>query len=310
MIALAIHGGAGTLPPSAMDGPAEHAHRAGLARALAAGYAVLAAGGPALDAVVAAIHVLEDDPLFNAGHGAVLTADGTVEHDACLMNGADRRTGAVAGICGPRHPIDAARAVMEHSPHVLMAGRGAEAWLQGRVLFEPPAYFITERRQRALAAVLADRDGPVDDADRHGTVGAVARDARGGLAAGTSTGGMTGKLAGRIGDCPIAGAGTWADGTVAVSCTGHGESFIRAGAGLAISMHMRLGGMTLGEATSMVLADVTELGGDGGLVAIDAAGHVRLPFTSRGMYRGRVGPDGVCMTGIYHDPLAPTPAPA
>ena len=310
MIALALHGGAGTLPPSAMDGPAEHAHRAGLARALAAGHAVLAAGGAAMDAVVAAIHVLEDDPLFNAGHGAVLTADGTIEHDACLMNGTDRRTGAVAGICGPRHPIDAARAVMEQSPHVLMAGRGAEAWLQGRVPFESPASFITERRQQALAAVLAAQGGPLDDADRHGTVGAVARDAHGGLAAGTSTGGITGKLAGRIGDTPLAGAGTWADGTVAVSCTGHGESFIRAGAGLTISMLMRLGGMTLGEASSAVLADITELGGDGGLVAIDAAGHVRLPFTSRGMYRGRVGPDGICMTGIYHDPLAPTPAPA
>ena len=314
MIGLAIHGGAGTLPPSAMDGPAEHAHRAGLARALAAGYRVLAAGGPALDAVVAAIHELEDDPLFNAGIGAVLTADGTIEHDACLMNGADRRTGAVAGICGPRHPIDAARAVMEHSPNVLLAGRGAEAWLHNRVPFEPPAYFITERRQHALAAVLSAQastgGGPIDDADRHGTVGAVARDARGGLAAGTSTGGMTGKLAGRIGDAPIAGAGTWADGTVAISCTGHGESFIRAGGAQAIAMHMRLGGLTLAEAASVVLADITELGGDGGLVAIDATGRVKLPFTSRGMYRGRIGPDGVCMTGIYHDPLAPTPPPA
>ncbi len=303
---LAIHGGAGTLPPSAMDPATERAHRAGLARALAAGHRVLAGDGSALDAVSAAIHVLEDDPLFNAGHGAVLTADGAIEHDACLMDGPTRRTGAVAGICGPAHPIDAARAVMEHSPHVLLAGRGAEAWLQGRVPFLQPDAFVTERRRQALATVLAARGGPLDDADRHGTVGAVALDRAGHLAAGTSTGGMTGKLPGRIGDCPIAGAGTWADQTVAVSATGHGESFIRAGAAHAIAMHMR-SGLSLAAATDLVLADVTALGGDGGLIAIDAAGNVVLPFTSRGMYRGQAGPDGVCMTGIYAGPLAPTP---
>ena len=289
-----------------MDADLEQAHRNGLARALIAGHRVLAAGGPAIDAVCAAIHVLEDDPLFNAGHGAVLTADGKVEHDACIMDGATRRTGAIAGVCGPAHPIDAARAVMEHSPHVLLAGRGAEGWLQGRVPFADPASFVTARRQRALAAVLAARGGPIDDADRHGTVGAVARDAQGVLAAGTSTGGMTGKLAGRIGDTPLAGAGTWADATVAISATGHGESFIRAAAGHAIAMHMRLSGLSLADATDLVLADVTALGGDGGLIAIDAAGHAVLPFTSRGMYRGQVGPDGVCLTGIYRDALAPT----
>lgn len=304
---LAIHGGAGTLPPSAMDPATEQAHRAGLARALAAGHAVLAGDGSAMDAVCAAIHVLEDDPLFNAGHGAVLTAAGEIEHDACVMDGATRQTGAVAGICGPANPIDAARAVMEQSPHVLLAGRGAEAWLAGRVPFLPPQAFVTERRRQALATVLAARGGPLDDADRHGTVGAVARDRSGRLAAGTSTGGMTGKLPGRIGDCPIAGAGTWADHTVAVSATGHGESFIRAGAAHAIAMHMRLSGLSLAAATDLVLADVTALGGDGGLVAIDAAGHIVLPFTSRGMYRGMVRHDGVCMTGIYGSPLAPTP---
>ena len=295
---LAIHGGAGTLPPSAMDPATERAHRDGLTRALLAGHAVLARGGPALDAVMAAIMVLEDNPLFNAGHGAVLTAAGTVEHDACLMDGPTRRIGAVAGVCGPRYPIEAARAVMEHSPHVLLAGRGAEAWLADRVAFEPAAYFITERRRRALDAVLLAAGGPLDDADRHGTVGAVARDQSGRLAAGTSTGGMTGKQAGRIGDTPLAGAGTWADGTVAFSATGHGESFIRAAAGHAVAAHIRAG-LSLAGATALVLADVTALGGDGGLIAIDATGDVALPFTSRGMYRGTVGADGLCRTGIY-----------
>ena len=281
-----------------MDPATEQAHRNGLTRALLAGHAVLAAGGPALDAVIAAVMVLEDDPLFNAGHGAVLTADGTIEHDACVVDGPTRRIGSVAGVCGPHHPIAAARAVLDHSPHVLLAGRGAEAWLADRVPFVPPSYFITERRQRALRSVLAAAGGPVDDADRHGTVGAVALDQSGALAAGTSTGGMTGKLPGRMGDTPIAGAGTWADGTVAFSATGHGESFIRAGAGHAVAAHLRAG-LSLDEATALVLADVAALGGDGGVIAIDAAGHVALPFNTRGMYRGVVDAAGVCRTGIY-----------
>ncbi len=285
-----------------MDAATERAHRDGLSTALRAGYAVLSQGGPALDAVQAAVQALEDDPLFNAGHGAVLTAADTHELDACIMDGLTRRVGAVAGMCGPRSPVAAARAVLEHSAHVLLAGPGAEAWLRGHVPFVDPGYFRTERREAALRAVLAARGRPLDDADRHGTVGAVARDRSGGLAAATSTGGMTGKLPGRIGDTPLPGAGTWADATVAMSATGHGESFIRAAAGHAMSARMRAG-EDLVSAGLAVLADVASLGGDGGLVAVDAAGRVTLPFNSRGMYRGVVGADGVCRTGIYHEGL-------
>ncbi len=285
-----------------MDAALEREHRDGLITALQAGQRVLAAGGPALDAVQAAVQVLEDDPLFNAGHGAVLTAEGTHELDACIMDGATRRVGAVAGICGPRSPILAARAVLEHSKHVLLAGRGAEAWLTDYVEFVEPVYFRTARREQALRAVLAAAGGALDDADRHGTVGAVARDQSGGLAAATSTGGMTGKRPGRIGDSPLPGAGTWADGTVAISATGHGESFIRAAAGHALSARIRTGD-TLEAAALAVLADVGSLGGDGGLVAVDARGEVTLPFTSRGMYRGLVTSGGECRTGIYQGEL-------
>lgn len=299
---LAIHGGAGTLAPDAMDAELDQAHRAGLTTALRAGYRVLAAGGPALDAVTAAVQALENDALFNAGHGAVLTAAGTHEMDACVMDGATRRVGAVAAICGPRSPILAARAVLEHSPHILLAGRGAEDWLRSRVEFVDPSYFRTARREQALQTVLAAAGGALDDADRHGTVGAVARDRSGRLAAATSTGGMTGKRPGRIGDTPLPGAGTWADGTVAISATGHGESFIRAAAGHALSARIQAG-ESLEQAALAVLADVESLGGDGGLVAVDAAGHVTLSFNSRGMYRGMVTADGVCRTGIYHGRL-------
>ncbi len=300
---IAIHGGAGTIRPELLTPELEAATRAGLTAALRAGHAVLARGGPALEAVTAAIMALEDDPLFNAAHGAVFTAAGRMEMDACVMDGATRRVGAVAGVCGPRHPVLAARAVMDHSPHVLMAGAGAEAWLRSQgVAFEDAGYFRTERRWDALQAMLAARGGPVDDADRHGTVGAVARDASGGLAAATSTGGMTGKLPGRIGDTPLPGSGTWADAACAMSATGHGESFIRAAAGYAIAARVRAG-ETLAAAADAVLADVAALGGDGGLVAVDAAGVVAMPFNSRGMYRGMVGVDGVCWTGIYVDAL-------
>ena len=311
MHTLALHGGAGTISPETMTPELERATRAGLVTALAAGHRVLAAGGPALDAVTAAVMALEDDPLFNAGHGAVFTSGGMQEMDACAMDGRTQRVGAVAGICGPRHPIQAARAVMDRSPHVLLAGPGAEAWLREQgVDFADAAYFHTDRRWAALQAVLAARGGPLSDADRHGTVGAVARDASGGLAAATSTGGMTGKRPGRIGDTPLPGTGTWADTACAMSATGHGESFIRAAAGHEISARMRLAGQSLEAATEAVLAAVAAYGGDGGLVAVDAAGHVAMPFNSRGMYRGMVGVDGVCWTGIYGGALAPAPPAA
>ena len=300
MHTLALHGGAGTISPEQLTPELERATHAGLAAALMAGHRVLAAGGPALDAVTASVMSLEDDPLFNAGHGAVFTAAGQQEMDACAMDGPTQRVGAVAGICGPRHPIEAARMVMERSPHVLMAGPGAEAWLRAQgVDFAEAGYFHTDRRWAALQAVLAAQGQAVNDADRHGTVGAVARDAAGGLAAGTSTGGMTGKLPGRIGDSPLPGAGTWADATCAISATGHGESFIRAAVGHQLSARMRWAGEDLQQAADAVLAAVAAFGGDGGLVAVDAAGHVTMPFNSRGMYRGTVGTDGVCWTGIY-----------
>ena len=301
---LVLHGGAGTIPLDRM-GPGEmEAHHAGLRAALQAGHAVLAAGGAALEAVMAAVMALEDDPLFNAGRGAVFTRAGVQEMDAAVMDGATLRVGAVAGIRGPRNPVLAAHAVMEHSPHILLAGDGALAFLRGHgVVFEDDAYFHTTRRWDALQRVLAGPDRVRDDADRHGTVGAVARDAQGRLAAATSTGGMTGKLPGRIGDTPLPGAGTWADGTVAFSATGHGESFIRTAAGHELSARMRLAGEDLEAASDAVMAGLAAVGGDGGFIAVDAAGRLAMPFNSGGMYRGWAGVDGAAHTGVHRDAL-------
>lgn len=306
---LAIHGGAGTISPGSMTPDAEQAHRAGLHRALMAGHAVLAAGGPAVEAVTAAVAALEDDPLFNAGRGAVLTRDGRHEMDAAVMDGATGAVGAVAGICGPRNPVLAARAVMERSPHVLLAGPGALDFLRAQsVTFADPEYFDTARRRDALRAMLAaeaDFNPDLDDADRHGTVGAVALDGAGRLAAATSTGGMTGKLPGRVGDTPLPGAGTWADAACAVSATGHGESFIRIAAGHELSARMRLAREDLDAAAAAVMAALEAAGGTGGLIAVDRAGRVALPFNTRGMYRGTVGADGVARIGLYREPPQP-----
>jgi len=306
---LAIHGGAGTMSPDSMTPDAERAHRAGLHRALMAGHAVLAAGGPAIEAVTAAVAALEDDPLFNAGRGAVLTRDGRHEMDAAVMDGATLAIGAVAGICGPRNPVLAARAVMERSPHVLLAGPGALDFLRAQgVAFADPEYFDTPRRRDALRAMLAaeaEVSPDIDDADRHGTVGAVALDVAGRLAAATSTGGMTGKLPGRVGDTPLPGAGTWADAVCAVSATGHGESFIRVAAGHEVSARMRLAREGLDGATAAAMAALEAVGGTGGLIAVDRAGRVALPFNTRGMYRGVVGADGAARTGLYREKLSP-----
>ena len=306
---LAIHGGAGTISPDSMTPDAERAHRAGLHRALMAGHAVLAAGGPAIEAVTVAVAALEDDPLFNAGRGAVLTRGGQHEMDAAVMDGATLAVGAVAGICGPRNPVLAARAVMERSPHVLLAGPGALDFLRAHgVAFADPEYFDTPRRRDALRAMLAvEAEGSpnIDDADRHGTVGAVALDAAGRLAAATSTGGMTGKLPGRVGDTPLPGAGTWADGVCAVSATGHGESFIRVAAGHEVSARMRLAREDLDGATAAAMAALERVGGTGGLIAVDQAGRVALPFNTRGMYRGVVDADGAARTGLYQGPMQP-----
>jgi beta-aspartyl-peptidase (threonine type) len=282
---LAIHGGAGFSRKSA-PGP----YRAGLARALDAGWTVLARGGSALDAVSVAVGVLEDDPLFNAGRGAVYNAEARHELDASIMDGASLRAGAVAAVSRIRNPVLAARAVMEHSPHVLLAGQGAERFARRHgIAFASQRYFHTEARRQALRRNLKGH---------HGTVGAVARDAAGNLAAATSTGGFTGKLPGRVGDSPIIGAGTWADNTTcAVSGSGHGELFMRTALAHDVAARMRYRGDSLARAARAALAAIARLGGDGGLVAIDRRGNIAMPFNSEGMLRACVKQDGARVIG-------------
>ena len=309
--ALAVHGGAGTLRRGLMDEARGALYHTGLRASLIAGRDILAAGGSALDAVTAAVLVLEDDPLFNAGRGASFTSAGTLEMDAAVMDGRERRAGAVAGICGPRNPVLAARAVMEHTPHVLLAGEGAVAFCRAQGLaFAEREYFYTESRWQALQHILErrqrglpDTDPEEDDALRHGTVGAVARDRDGNLAAATSTGGIAGKLPGRIGDSPIIGAGTYADNaSCAVSATGHGEIFMRFGAAFEIAARMRHRGQPLDAAAREVIEALAEAGGSGGLVAVDRDGALALPFNCAGMYRGHVTGDGIIHSAIYDEP--------
>ena len=299
---LAVHGGAGTIPRDATASLARTAsYHDGLRRALTAGRDVLAADGSALDAVTEAVAVLEDDPLFNAGRGSVFTRVGTQEMDACVMEGADRRAGAVAGVFGPRNPVRAARAVMERSGHVLLIGEGALAFCHEEgVAFREPGYFHSEARWRELQRAL---EHPSGQPPQYGTVGAVARDRRGHLAAATSTGGMTGKAPGRVGDTPIIGAGTYADNaTCAVSATGHGEFFIRHGAAFAIAARLRHAGQTLRQAARTVIDELAAAGGSGGLVAVDRAGALALPFNTVGMYRGFVRKGTAIHTAIYDEP--------
>ncbi|WP_421992749.1 isoaspartyl peptidase/L-asparaginase family protein [Roseococcus sp.] len=286
---LAIHGGAGTISRAELTEETRAAHHAGLRAALEAGGAILAAGGSAEDAVVAAVMSLEDCPLYNAGRGGTFTAAGTIEMDAALMRG-DSKAGAVTGVTRPRNPILAAREVMRATPHVLLAGAAADEFSQSQGLaMEPPEYFQTAHRRAQLEAAKAARVVALDHdiAAKMGTVGAVARDTSGALAAATSTGGMTNKRAGRVGDSPILGAGTWADGAVAVSCTGTGEAFLRCAAAHEISALIRLGGRSVTQAAEEVaLRRVPEAGGQGGLIAVDAAGLAAMPFGTEGMYRG------------------------
>jgi beta-aspartyl-peptidase (threonine type) len=307
---LAVHGGAGTIRRDALSAEQEGAYHAGLRRALEAGRAILAAGGSALDAVTVAVVALEDDRLFNAGSGAVFTAAGTQEMDAAVMDGRERRAGAVAAIFGPKNPVLAARAVMERSPHVLLVGEGAlEFCREHAIPFAGHEYFATASRRRALEQTLARRSRSLignrddDDARRHGTVGAVARDRGGNLAAATSTGGMTGKLPGRVGDSPIIGAGTFADNeTCAVSATGDGEFIIRVGVAHEVAARLRYRGDNLAEAAGAVIAELDRIGGTGGLVAVGQGGDLALPFNCSGMYRGFVKTDGVIHTAIYDEP--------
>ena len=305
---LVIHGGAGVILRQDMPPALEAEYRAKLTEALAAGYAVLDRGGPALDAVVAAIRVMEDSPLFNAGKGAVLNAAGICELDAAIMDGRTLAAGAVAGVHHIRNPISLARDVMEKSGHVMMVGDGAEVFAKklGYTL-EPEEYFITDVRRRQLekarrleaagkpgASVLHERIDPGLASDEYrvnefkfGTVGCAALDQAGNLAAGTSTGGMTNKRYGRVGDSPIIGAGTYANNaTCALSATGYGEYFIRTVVGHDVSAQMEYKGASLADAAAATIAKVGKLGGDGGVIAIDREGHVAMPFNTAGMYRG------------------------
>jgi L-asparaginase / beta-aspartyl-peptidase len=289
MFGLAIHGGAGTLPRAELGGEAEQRYRAGLQEALDAGYAVLAAGGGSVDAVTRAVVLLEDNPLFNAGRGAVFTLDGRNELDASIMDGSNLQAGAVCGLTKLKNPIELARAVMEHSDQVMLAGAGAEEFAQSRGMsFVPQSYFYTPERWQQLERIRGgDSSLSALTISHVGTVGAVALDAHGRLAAATSTGGMTGKRYQRIGDSPIIGAGTYADDRCcAVSATGHGEIFIRAAVAHDICARMRFAGRSLAQAVrEVVLGELVELRGEGGVIAIDTQGNISMEFNSEGMFR-------------------------
>jgi len=298
---IAIHGGAGTLAPEDLTPERAAEFHAALEAALDAGWKTLDAEGSAIDAVEQAVRSLEDCPLFNAGRGAVFNAAGEIELDACIMDGTALRAGAVTGVRTVRNPVSLARAVMDHTRHVVLAGAGAEALAEERG-FErvPPSYFETEARREALQRVQA-AGRSASDQDRHGTVGAVALDWSGNLAAATSTGGLTNKRPGRVGDTPIVGAGTYADNHVAVSCTGDGEVFLRATAAYRISALVEYAGSTATQAAKRTLAMVKRLGGRGGLIVIDRSGTVAMPFISGGMYRGMRRSNSSVRTGIHRD---------
>ena len=303
---LVVHGGAGVMTRGSLSDAEDAAFRSALQAALAAGATVLAAGGGALDAVEASIRVLEDDPLFNAGRGAVFTAEGRNELDAAVMDGADRRAGSVAGVTRTRNPISLARAVLEASPHVLLARDGADIFSveQGLEQVEP-GYFHTAERWRQLQDMKSRGGGvAVFDANlKYGTVGAVARDSAGHVAAGTSTGGLTGKRWGRVGDSPLIGAGTYADDRAgAVSATGSGEYFIRVAAAHEICARVRLRGETIqAAADEVVRGELKSMGGDGGVIVVGADGTMGWSFNTPGMYRGRVAAGTAPMVAIYDD---------
>ena len=300
MTTIAVHGGAGDIPPAELTPEREAAYHAGLERALRAGESILAAGGASLDAVVAAVRVLEDDPLFNAGHGAVIAANGICELDAAVMDGRDLRAGAVTGVRHVRNPVSLARLVMERSPHVMLSGPGAEEFaLEQGMPPVPNRHFVTERRQRELAAALTANAAGFSES-LMGTVGAVALDAQGNLAAATSTGGTTGKRWGRVGDSPLIGAGTYAaNDCCAVSATGHGEYFIRATVAHEIASLMRYAGLDARAAADRVVHEqLRQMGGAGGVIVVGRDGTIALPFNSRGMLRGSIDTQGRLTTAI------------
>ncbi|MXV51778.1 beta-aspartyl-peptidase [Pedobacter sp. HMF7647] len=312
---MVIHGGAGTILKSSMTAEKELAYKQALSSALQAGYDKIKSGKPALDAVEAAIRIMEDSPLFNAGKGAVFTHDGKNELDAAVMDGKTLAAGSVAGVTTIRNPISAARAVMEKSEHVMMVGAGAESFAKEAGLeIVDPKYFWTKERwdglQKALKEdsikAMQNKKGQLLGTENHdnkfGTVGAVALDNSGNLAAGTSTGGMTDKKYGRVGDAPIIGAGTYANQTVGISCTGWGEFFIRNVVAHDVAALMEYKGLSLKDATNeLIWKKVPKLGGDGGLIALDKNGHVAMPFNTEGMYRGTVTKDGKIEVFIYKE---------
>ena len=317
---LVIHGGAGTILKKNMTPEREKAYQTALEQALQAGYTILNGGGTPMDAVEAAVKIMEDSPLFNAGKGAVFTNEGRNELDAAIMNGKTLEAGAIASVTTIKNPITAARAVMEKSEHVMMIGPGAEKFAQQQGLqIVDPSYFHTEDRWRGLQrarqqdSTKTELDHgskkttgvaqPGNRDDKYGTVGAVALDKHGNLAAATSTGGMTNKKFGRVGDVPIIGAGTYANNaTCAVSCTGWGEFFIRLVVGKTVSDLMEYKGWNLKQSTDeLIMKKVPQLGGDGGLIAVDKDGNIVMPFNTAGMYRGYIKSDGKAVVKIYED---------
>lgn len=314
-ITLVIHGGAGTIKRENMTPELEKQYHESLNQALNAGYDVLEKGGTSIEAVIASIKVLEDNPLFNAGKGAVFTNEGKNELDASIMDGSNLMAGAVAGVTTIKNPITAAHAVMTKSEHVMMVGQGAEKFAQEQGLeIVDPSYFFDSVRYQQLLRVQGEELGkeaslydPYTKDKKFGTVGAVALDQFGNIAAGTSTGGMTNKKYGRVGDAPIIGAGTYANNaTCGVSATGHGEYFIRLAVARDIASLMEYKGLSLQEAADQVIhTKLQNLGGDGGIVALDRQGNISMTFNSEGMYRGYISKKGEGKTFIYKDEEKP-----
>jgi beta-aspartyl-peptidase (threonine type) len=300
---LVIHGGSGSMARGVLSEADDAAGRAGLSAALATGGDLLRTGRSAVDAVEAAVRIMEDDPVFNAGRGSVFTAEGRIECDAAIMDGSSRAAGAVAGVRTTRHPVSLAREVMTNSAHVFLAGAGADQFGRAKgIEAAEPAWFETAERRRQLDEILANPDAPFDSAMKYGTVGAVAVDGAGHVAAATSTGGLTGKRWGRVGDSPLIGAGTYADDrAAAVSCTGAGEFFIRLGFAHEICALVRLSGASVAEATSAMVAELSAMGGKGGVISVGPDGIGTWDFNTPGMYRGRVSAERHAEVAIYGD---------
>ncbi len=298
--ALAVHGGAGTILREQMTDDLEREYRGALEAALKAGWEVLSKNGSSLDAVEAAVESLEDFPLFNAGRGSVFTSEGKNEMDAAIMDGHNLKAGAVAFVKNIKHPISLARMVMERTEHILLAGEGANQFAASiGAETAPDEYFFTEHRWLQLQEAMVAGRVQLDHAKPLGTVGAVACDANGFLAAATSTGGMTNKHFGRVGDTPLIGLGTYADELCAVSCTGHGEFFMLGATAYDVSARMRYKGLNLKDAADETIERLTQIKGEGGIIAVESQGNITLPFNSDGMYRGQVSQDGEFMIDIY-----------